>query len=67
MNVSSLHTASSFDWRSEAVRAYAERPGSATPRQGHLPWNRDAIAGFAASGWFGDLIVSTPSQVCPAT
>src|SRR6266542_4984797 len=36
-----------------------ERPGSATPRHGREAWNRDAIAGFAASDLLGRVISTT--------
>ena len=42
-----------------------ERPGSATPRPGCKNCDPDAIAGFAAAGWFGDVIL-TQSQKSPA-
>src|SRR5438552_18516235 len=40
---------------------FPERPGSATPRHGHPSWNRDAIAGFAASGLFGTMCSHGPA------
>ena len=34
----------------------------ATPRHGLTAWNRDAIPGFAAAGWFGALVIQVSIQ-----
>src|SRR6266542_200431 len=51
--------------QSNGVTLAAERPGSATPRHKSTDCNPDATAGFAAAGWFGDVML-TKSQESPA-
>src|SRR5207249_5629423 len=59
----SFHRVEHDRWR-RAKRPY-QRPGSAAPRHGWTDCNPDAIAGFAAAGWFGDVML-TQSQKSPA-
>ena len=54
-----------FSWSEIPPKRSAQRPGSATPRHGWTDCNPDAVAGFAAAGWFGDVIL-TQSQKSPA-